>query len=91
MRKRFEPVLFSTTVKMRLSSPWSSAGFEAVRISMRAGEVATTAIPLDLRQLAIRQDGRWLWEALPLRLEAARWSGDPLAAVWSGTVESPLS
>jgi beta-glucosidase len=64
-------------------------GFQ--RISMRAGEVATTAIPLDLRQLAIRQDGRWLWEALPLRLEAARWSGDPQAAVWSGTVESPLS
>jgi beta-glucosidase len=61
------------------------------RINMRAGEVATTAIPLDLRQLAIRQDGRWLWEALPLRLEAARWSGDPQAAVWSGTVESPLS
>jgi beta-glucosidase len=64
-------------------------GFQ--RISMRAGEVATTAIPLDLRQLAIRQDGRWLWEALPLRLEAARWSGDPQAAVWSGIVESPLS
>ncbi len=61
------------------------------RISMRAGEVATTVIPLDLRQLAIRQDGRWLWEALPLRLEAARWAGDPQAAVWSGTVESPLS
>lgn len=64
-------------------------GFQRVRL--RAGEVATTAIPLDLRQLAIRQDGRWLWEAVPMRLEAARWSGDPQAAVWSGTVESPLS
>jgi len=64
-------------------------GFQ--RISMRAGEVATTAIPLDLRQLAIRKDGRWLWEALPLRLEAARWSGDPQAVVWSGKVGSPLS
>ncbi len=61
------------------------------RISLRAGEAATTAIPLDLRQLAIRSDGRWLWEDLALRIEAARWSGDPQAVVWSGKVESPLS
>ncbi|MCE2738657.1 MAG: glycoside hydrolase family 3 C-terminal domain-containing protein [Rhodobacter sp.] len=59
------------------------------RISLCAGEAATTAIPLDLRQLAIRSDGRWLWEDLALRIEAARWSGDPQAVVWSGKVESP--
>jgi beta-glucosidase len=64
-------------------------GFQ--RVSLRAGEVATTAIPLDLRQLAIRSDGRWLWEDLALRFEAGRWSGDPQAVVWSGPVESPLS
>jgi beta-glucosidase len=64
-------------------------GFQ--RVSLNAGEVATTAIPLDLRHLAIRSDGGWLWEDLALRFEAARWSGDPKAVVWSGKVESPLS
>ncbi|MFM7442915.1 MAG: fibronectin type III-like domain-contianing protein, partial [Tabrizicola sp.] len=64
-------------------------GFQ--RISLNAGQTTTTAIPLDLRQLAIRNDGRWLWEDLPLHFEAARWSGDPQAAVWSGELRSPLS
>lgn len=63
-------------------------GFQ--RISLRASETATISIPLDLRQLAIRSEGRWLWDDLPLQLEAARWSGDPQAVVWSGRVESPL-
>lgn len=64
-------------------------GFQ--RVSLDAGQVTTTAIPLDLRQLAIRSAGRWLWEDKPLHLEAARWSGDPQAVVWSGKLESPFS
>ena len=54
------------------------------RISLHAGEIGKVAIPLDIRQLAIRCDGKWLWENLALRFEAARRSGDPLAVVWSG-------
>jgi beta-glucosidase len=64
-------------------------GFQ--RVSLNAGQATTTAVPLDLRQLAIRIDGKWQWEDLPLHFEAARWSGDPQAAVWSGELRSPLS
>ena len=63
-------------------------GFQ--RLCLAAGGTETAVIPLDLRQLALRQNGHWLWEEQPLRLEAARWSGDPLAAVWSGDVPNPL-
>ena len=59
------------------------------RLSLQPGETGSVKIPLDLRQLAIRQDGQWLWEDRQVRIEAGRFGGDPLAVTCTTDLGQP--
>jgi beta-glucosidase len=54
------------------------------RITLEPRSSGTVSVPLDLAQLRVRRAGTWEWEAGRIELEAARWSGDPHAARWTG-------
>ena len=56
----------------------------------RSGRNGGVTIPLNLRQLPIRTEGRWIWEPLPLLIEAGRCSDDPEAVRWTGDIPNPL-
>ncbi len=68
----------STVVQIYASVPGSEyprpqkrlVGFR--RINAPAAATATTTIPLDLRQLAVRIDGRWLIEDIPITLHVGQ-------------------
>ena len=73
----------STVVQVYASVPGSAferpprrlVGF--ARVAADAGHEATVVVPLDLRQLPVRDGGRWVTEDLPVVLHVGRHAGDP--------------
>mgnify|MGYP002629085890 CR=1 FL=1 len=60
------------------------------RVHLTAGQAETVRIPLALCQLAVRDNGQWIWEDLPVSIEAAAWAGDPNALRCSADVGPAL-